>query len=279
VEKMPELPEVETVKRSLTPYLKGKKIENVEMFFDGIIKYPTSASFRERIIGRTIIDLERRGKYLLFFLDEGLTLVIHLRMTGQLTVCSRNLPINKHTHLIFSLSSQQEWRFTDVRKFGLVYLVPTGDWKCIKGLKNLGYEPLAEEFTLQVLTKLLRGKKGKIKPFLLDQSKIAGIGNIYADEILFRAGLHPERTIKTLKTAEIKKLYQAIKLTLKEAVVYRGTSLRDYVDGRGEKGGFQERLKVYSRGGKLCYRCGTRLERIVVAGRGTVFCPCCQGKQ
>jgi formamidopyrimidine-DNA glycosylase len=276
---MPELPEVETVKRSLAPCLKGKKIENVKIFFDGIIKYPTSTLFRETIIGRTIVDLERRGKYLLFVLDKSFTLVIHLRMTGQLTVCSQSLPINKHTHLIFSLSSKQELRFTDIRKFGLVYLVPTGDWKCIKGLWNLGYEPLGEDFTLQAFTELLKGKKGKLKSFLLDQSKIAGIGNIYADEILFQAGLHPERTIKTLKTAEVKKLYQAIRLTLEEAVIYRGTSLRDYVDGHGEKGGFQERLQVYGRRGEPCYRCQTPLERIVVAGRGTVFCPRCQGKQ
>lgn len=275
---MPELPEVETVKRSLAPFLKGTKIMDVEILFAGIIKEPTPILFREKIRGKTIIDLERRGKYLLFFLDEGLTLVIHLRMTGQLTVCSRDLPVNKHTHLIFSLSSQQEWRFTDVRKFGLVYLVPTGHWERIKGLWNLGYEPLAENFTLQVLTELLRGKKGKLKSFLLDQSKIAGIGNIYADEILFEARLHPQREIRTLQAKEMENLYKAIKLKLEEGVIYRGTSLRDYVDGRGEKGGFQERLQVYGRGGESCNRCGTCLERIIVAGRGTVFCPHCQGK-
>ncbi|HHY06137.1 MAG TPA: bifunctional DNA-formamidopyrimidine glycosylase/DNA-(apurinic or apyrimidinic site) lyase [Clostridia bacterium] len=273
---MPELPEVETVKKSLVPYLKGQKIENVKIFFTGIIKQPTPILFKERIRGRTIVDLERRGKYLLFFLDGGLTLVIHLRMTGQLTVCSGDVPISKHTHLIFFLASQQEWRFTDVRKLGLVYLVPTGNWACIHGLNNLGYEPLAEEFTLQVLGELLRGRKGKIKPFLLDQSKIAGIGNIYADEILCQAGLHPERTINTLRTVEVAKLYRAIKLILKEAVVCRGTSLRDYVDGRGQKGNFQERLQVYGRKGEPCYECQTPLERIVVAGRGTVFCPRCQ---
>jgi formamidopyrimidine-DNA glycosylase len=276
VEEMPELPEVETVKRSLTPFLKGMKIKSVKILFDGIIKEPSPLEFKEKVTGRTITALARRGKYLLFFLDECLTLVIHLRMTGQLTVCSCDLPVNKHTHLIFSLSSRQEWRFTDARKFGLVYLVPAGKWEKIKGLQNLGYEPLAEEFTLQALTGLLTGKKGKLKSFLLDQSKIAGIGNIYADELLFAAGLHPERTIATLETAEIGQLYRAIRSTLEEAVAYRGTSLRDYVDGRGEKGGFQERLQVYGRGGKSCYRCGRRLEKIVVAGRGTVFCPSCQ---
>lgn len=273
---MPELPEVETVKRSLEPLVKGKIISGVEIIFEGIIKYPHPERFKEQLRGRKIMDLDRKGKYLLFFLDEDLTLIIHLRMTGQLMVCERNSPVAKYTHLIFQLSSGQDWRFTDVRKFGLVYLVPTGNWEKIKGLKNLGYEPLSEEFNLPVLKKLFAGRNGVVKVFLLDQTKIAGIGNIYADEILYEAGLHPRRNIGTLSEEEVRKLYVTIKSKLEEGIMYRGTSLKDYVDGRGEKGGFQERLKVYGRRGKSCYRCGTRLERIVVGGRGTVFCPQCQ---
>jgi len=275
---MPELPEVETVKRSLTPFLKGVQIENVEILFSGIIKEPEPALFREKIKDKTVIEIKRRGKYLLFDLNEDLTMVIHLRMTGQLTISSRELPINKHTHLIFTLSSGKELRFTDVRKFGLVYLVSSGMWEGIKGLFNLGFEPLAEDFTYEVFAEIITNKQGKLKPFLLDQSKIAGIGNIYADEILFEAELHPQREMKTLTSEEIKKLYHALRVKLEEGIKYRGTSKRDYVDGRGEKGHFQERLQVYGRGGQVCNKCGIRLQRIVIAGRGTVFCPHCQVK-
>lgn len=273
---MPELPEVETVRRSLIPDVKGVCIEGVRILFAGIIKHPDPDLFQEKIKGQTIVEIKRRGKYLLFFLTEDLTLVLHLRMTGQLTICNQTLPVNKHTHLIFSLSSEKELRFTDVRKFGLVYLVRTDDWAGIKGLWNLGYEPLANDFTFEVLEELIVNKKGKLKPFLLDQSKIAGIGNIYADEILFEAGLHPEREIKTLNLKEMKRLYLALRWKLAESILYHGTSTSDYVDGRGEKGGFQERLKVYGHAGEPCVRCGTHLKRIVVAGRGTVFCPQCQ---
>ena len=273
---MPELPEVETVKRSLEPLLKGKQIEDIEIFCEKLIKNLAPATFKEEIRGRTIMEIERRGKYLLFQLDRDLTLVVHLRMTGQLTVCERSFSIGKHTHVIFRLSSGEDLRFNDLRKFGLFYLVPKGCWEGIKGLQSLGHEPLSAEFTLECLQQLLAGKKGILKAFLLDQSKIAGIGNIYADEILYEAGLHPQREINTLQTKEIAALFQAIKLKLSEGILYRGTSLRDYVDGRGEKGGFQEKLQVYGRKGVPCSRCGTPLQRIVVPGRGTVFCLHCQ---
>jgi len=273
---MPELPEVETVKRSLTPFLRGAQIKNVEIFFPGIIKEPEPALFKEKIKDKMIIEIKRRGKYLLFSLNEDLTMVIHLRMTGQLTICSRDLPINKHTHLVFELDSEKELRFTDVRKFGLVYLVPTGRWEGIKGLFNLGFEPLAEDFTFAVFAELINNKQGKLKPFLLDQRKVAGIGNIYADEILFEAKLHPQREIKTLTSEEIKTLFLSLRAKLEESIKHRGTSKRDFVDGRGEKGNFQEKLQVYGRGGEACNRCGNTLRRIVVAGRGTVFCPHCQ---
>lgn len=273
---MPELPEVETIKETLLPYLPGQKITKVQVHFAGIIKQPEVALFQQRIKGRTFQEIKRRGKYLLFLLDQDLTLVIHLRMTGQLTVCRAIRPLDRHTHLIFSLASQRELRFSDVRKFGFVYLVPTGDWTLIQGLQNLGPEPLSSEFTLEVLVELLKGRRGKIKPFLLDQRKIAGIGNIYADEILFRAAIHPERTINTLQREEIKGLYQSIKVILQRAVSLQGTSLQDYVDGLGQKGNYQECLQVYGRKGQPCPQCQKPLTRIVVAGRGTVFCAACQ---
>jgi len=274
---MPELPEVETVKRSLEPLVKDKTISDVEIFYGGIIKYPQPEKFKEMICGRKIIDINRRGKYLLFNLEDNNTLVIHLRMTGQLTVCDRNTSMGKHTHLVFHISSEHDLRFTDIRKFGMIYLVSTGDWCRIIGLQNLGYEPLSKEFNLEAIEKLIVGSKGLIKHFLLKQSNIAGIGNIYADEILFSAGIHPKRNIQTLAQSEIENLYNAIKQKLEEGIKYRGTSFSDYVDGRGKKGGFQEKLYVYGRGGKPCLKCGALLEKSVIAGRGTVFCPKCQG--
>jgi len=273
---MPELPEVETVKRTLEPLVKNKMIRDVEVFCPKLIQNLEPVAFREKLRGRTIKALACRGKYLLFQLDAGLTLIVHLRMTGQLTVNDRNVPLNKHTYVVFHLGSEEDLRFTDPRKFGLLYLVPTGRFEEIKGLSGLGYEPLSKEFTLESFRQLLAGKKGFLKAFLLDQSKIAGIGNIYADEILFEAGLHPQRDLRTLTEEESDRLYHTIRHKLAEGIRYRGTSLRDYVDGRGEKGGFQEKLNVYSRRGEPCLRCGTTLQRIKAAGRGTVFCPRCQ---
>ncbi|MFZ5753928.1 MAG: DNA-formamidopyrimidine glycosylase [Bacillota bacterium] len=273
---MPELPEVETVKRSLEPHLIREKITGMDIYYGGIIKEPELPLFRSLIQDKEIKSLGRRGKYLLLNLSEDLTLVVHLRMTGRLTVTDPAQPVDKHTHLIFRLSGGKELRFTDVRKFGLVYLVPTGCWNSIGGLFTLGPEPLEEEFTLAYLQEKVQHKKTKLKNFLLDQRQIAGIGNIYADEILFEAGLHPERSVETLTAEEVERLYYAIRSRLQAGVEHRGTSFRDYVDGTGAKGGFQNELKAYGREGEPCERCGTQLVRSVVAGRGTVFCPCCQ---
>lgn len=273
---MPELPEVETVKRSLQPILEGQRIDRIDVLYGGIIKNIAAEDFCRQAADRIIENIGRRGKYLLFNLSGGYTLVIHLRMTGQLIAAAGNEPLSKHTHLIFYLSGGAQLRFVDIRKFGLVFLVPTGEWDKAGGLCDLGPEPLEEEFAPAVFQELIKKKKGRLKAFLLDQRNIAGIGNIYADEIMFAAGLHPERRVETLKPDEIDKLYAAIKAKLEEGVESRGTSIRDYVDGRGEKGGFQEKLQVYDRGGQICVRCGTSLVKSVIAGRGSVFCPHCQ---
>lgn len=273
---MPELPEVETVKRSLQPLVTGEIIRDVEVFYGGIIKKPGPPEFKRLLIDRTIENVKRRGKYLLFQLSGGFSLVVHLRMTGQLTVCRTGVDVAKHTHLVFHFAGGREMRFTDARKFGLIYLIPTGAWEQIGGLAALGPEPLEEEFSLSYLEGLVKRKKGKVKAFLLDQTGIAGIGNIYADEIMFAAGLHPQRQVGSLSPEEVGRLYRAIRRKLSEGIEFRGTSVRDYVDGRGEKGGFQNRLQVYDRGGESCLRCGTRLLKETIAGRGTVFCPQCQ---
>lgn len=273
---MPELPEVETVRRSLEPLLLGRKIAAVHIHYGGIIKKPSPKEFVNALKGLTIESVGRRGKYLLVELRSCQTLVIHLRMTGQLTVVEQKVPLPTHTHLVFVLDNGTELRFNDVRKFGLVYLIAKDCFHEAGGLSNLGPEPLEKEFTLEYLKTRLQGKKGKLKSFLLDQTQIAGIGNIYADEAMFRAGLHPERVTASLTLAEITRLHQAIQMTLQEGINFRGTSIKDYVDGKGEKGGFQERLKVYGRAGKSC-DCGCSLEKKTVAGRTTVYCPRCQG--
>lgn len=274
---MPELPEVETVRRSLIPLVVSRRIKRVEVLYGGIIKKPHPAEFVEMLAGRKIVSLERRGKYLLFQLSENYTLVAHLRMTGRFWVCPAGAELAKHTHVIFHLDDHQELRFVDIRKFGLFYLVPAGKWSEAGGLATLGPEPLAEDFTYEVFRDIFSSAKGRLKAFLLDQTRLAGIGNIYADEILFAAKLHPERNLTGLKDEEIQALYQAIRAVLQRGVDCRGTSVRDYVDGRGQKGSFQKELKVYDQAGKDCVACGTKLVKRVVAGRGTVFCPKCQG--
>ncbi len=273
---MPELPEVETVRRSLEQVLSGEKIVKVELYYGGIVKTPDPQSFVDILQGKVIQELKRRGKYLIFCLSDNYNLIIHLRMTGQLILCEPGTSIAKHTHIIFHLGNGRELRFVDIRKFGLIYLVPAGEWQEIKGLYTLGPEPLSAEFTFEKLQESIKNKKVKLKTFLLDQRQIAGIGNIYADEIMFTAGINPERTLESLTKNEIEELYQAIQLKLEEGIKYRGTSFSDYVDGLGEKGSYQTRLNVYQRAGEPCKRCGTTLVKKVVSGRGTVFCPKCQ---
>lgn len=273
---MPELPEVETVRRTLEPLLAGKKITGVDVRYGGIIKNMEAGEFSRLLKNKTIAEIGRRGKYLLLELSDGYTIVIHLRMTGQLIFTQVAEPEAKHTHIIFHLPGKEQLRFVDIRKFGLLFLVKKGEWEQCGGLARLGPEPLSGAFTLQAWSALLAGQKGGLKAFLLNQAKVAGIGNIYADEILFEAGLHPQKRVETLESAEIAALHAAIVAKLSEGVACRGTSISDYVDGQGEKGGFQERLQVYDQKGRPCPRCGTLLVKAVIAGRGTVCCPYCQ---
>jgi len=277
---MPELPEVETVRRTLEPNLLGKKINGIAVNLPKLIKIPQSdaETFKGILVGGKFIDIKRRGKYLLFYMDNAWVLVIHLRMTGRLLYVNNKENIEKHTHLIFYLDDGNELRFHDIRQFGLIYLVPIHQLDLISGLKNLGPEPLNEEFTFSCLKEVLKGKKQKAKVFLLDQRCIAGIGNIYADEILFQAGIHPEKTVDNLTEEKRKALWQAVKDRLGAGVEHRGTSIKDYVDSYGKAGAFQHHLKVYGKAGQPCPRCGSQIERIKVGGRSTAFCPKCQPK-
>ncbi|MGC7845957.1 bifunctional DNA-formamidopyrimidine glycosylase/DNA-(apurinic or apyrimidinic site) lyase [Desulforudis sp. 1088] len=275
---MPELPEVETIVRGLAPLITGQQIQEVEIHKAKVIACPEPSAFAELVKGRTIERLQRRGKYILMELSGGVTMVIHLRMTGQLVYYADPAPPPKHTHLVLRLA--QGWlRFTDPRQFGRVLAVPASELDRVGGLKDLGPEPLDPRFTEKELCRLVNGRKQKIKALLLDQRVLAGMGNIYTDEALYLAGIHPDRPAAELTARETKALYSAVKKVLDEGIAFGGTSVRDYVDAHGVEGRFQKMLKVYGKKGEPCPCCGTPIARTVCAGRGTYFCPRCQNKK
>ncbi len=273
---MPELPEVETVRQTLQPKLAGLKFCGALVYLPKIIKTPDPEQFIKEIEGKKIIKISRRGKYLLLNLSDRYTLVVHLRMTGSLVYCENGDPPAKHTHIVFNLSNGAQLRFTDVRQFGQLWLVPSTSLDSLTGLKNLGVEPLEPQFTRDYLKKELRRRHARIKPLLLDQTIIAGLGNIYTDEALHRAKINPERLAMTLTPREIASLYHAIRDVLQEGIENRGTTVRNYVDGEGRSGSYQEQLQVYSRDGEPCSHCGKIIIKKKVGGRSSYYCPSCQ---
>ncbi|ABZ84319.1 formamidopyrimidine-dna glycosylase [Heliomicrobium modesticaldum Ice1] len=276
---MPELPEVETVRRSLAGRITGLTIEKVELRLPKIAFALPGTLFTDALRGRRIIELGRRGKYLLLHLDGDETLVIHLRMTGRLIHLrpeEREEPEAAHTHAVFFLDDGSLLRYTDVRQFGTLTLMTREAALRQPGKGRLGPEPLGQDFSFVDFRNALVKRKTKLKPLLLDQSFLAGLGNIYADEALARARLHPDRTADSLDDEESRRLYDCIRTVLQEGIDAKGTSFRDYVDGEGRKGEFQEKLWVYGRGGNPCRRCGGEILREKRAGRSTHFCPRCQ---
>lgn len=277
---MPELPEIETIRRSLLPVVLRKPIESVEILVPRILPHGRAEDFTARLLGRSFLDLKRRGKYLIFSVQGGLELVAHLRMTGRLIYYSdAGIPRSRHASAVFSFRSRDELRFEDLRKFGTLDLVPQGEYQTIHGLYTMGVEPLSEEFTADFFHRLLEGRQTRIKALLLDQKKIAGLGNIYADESLFRAGIHPERSAASLTEAEAERLHAAIQSVLTEAIANQGTTFRDYRTGFGREGSFQNRLQVYGKKGENCPRCGGVLQYKKVGGRTSHFCPTCQKEE
>lgn len=273
---MPELPEVETVRRTLAERVVGRTIEGVEVLSGSAIGDADPTGFERALVGQTIEAVDRRGKYLLVRLTGGDLLVIHLRMTGRLVRVRPRTPRPEHTRLLFRLSGGFELRLIDQRRFARAYLAPQGDVAGIKGLAGAGVEPLSAEFGPECLADILNRRSAQIKPLLLDQRRIAGVGNIYADEALFRSGIHPRRQAGSLTSVEVAALAAAIVSALRDGLRYGGTTIRSYADARGVRGRFQERLNVYGRRGKPCRACGTPIEREKVGGRGTHFCPRCQ---
>jgi formamidopyrimidine-DNA glycosylase len=270
---MPELPEVETVARGLNKPLVGRSFTGVKADWPRTIAHPALDEFTGQIVGRRVTSVRRRGKYVVIALDRGY-LLIHLKMSGRLRVVPAGEPVDKHTHTLIDLDDGHQLRFQDTRKFGRVYLVD--DLRQVTG--GLGPEPLSEDFTLEAFRQILARRSGRLKSLLMNQQFMAGLGNIYADESLFASGLHPLRTADSLSPDEQERLYGAIRTVLQTAVDNRGTTLDDggYRDAQGQAGAFQYRLAVYARRGKRCSRCGTPIERLLIGGRSSHFCPRCQ---
>lgn len=273
---MPELPEVETVRKSLVELVVGKRIKDVIVGWPKIIKKPLEfEQFQDALRDQTILDIDRRGKFLIFLLDD-YALVSHLRMEGNYSVRDHNDPEEKHTHIIFKFIDGTELRYRDVRKFGTMHLFTKGMEHTELPLAKLGPEPFDSAFTRKYLKDKFMKTERVIKSVLLDQTIVTGLGNIYVDEVLFRSGIHPERIAKTLNDEEVALLHEQAAATLKESIQAGGSSVNTYMNSHGESGTYQEQLLVYGKKGEACKKCGTPLEKIKVAGRGTHFCSACQ---
>lgn len=264
---MPELPEVQTVVNTLRPTIIARAIERVQVFRQDVV-HPCGLDLPEHLRGRIVRDLTRRGKRIVFTLDDAQRFYIHLGMTGRLTINRPADPAPKHTHLALHIADRQI-RFTDPRRFGGVFWLGRGSESARMGPEPLSLRP-------RQLAQRLAATRRPIKNALLDQSLIAGLGNIYVDESLFVARIHPLTLANTLSAEQIARLNRAIKLTLRRALRHRGSTLRDYVDAEGGRGAFQDLHQVYDRAGEPCRACGSPIERIVLAGRSTCFCARCQ---
>ncbi len=287
---MPELPEVETVCRQLEPELEGRRIAELEVLDERWTRPVAAAEVERGVAGRTIEALGRRGKYLLLALDDGRTLVMHLRMTGNLVLVEGEDRVDpsegmrlyegerstseRHLRARFRLDDGRELWFTDPRRFGEASLLDGDGLE--RRFASLGVEPLSAEFTPELLGERAAGRTAPLKSFLLDQSHVAGVGNIYADEALFRARLHPLSPAGSMKPEHLEALRDAVVAALEAGLTHGGASIDDYRDGLGERGSMQNEFLVHTREGEPCPSCGGAIERIVVSGRSTYFCPSCQ---
>jgi formamidopyrimidine-DNA glycosylase len=270
---MPELPEVETIKAELAPYIIGRRITAITVNWNRMVSGSSVEEFRSRLIGRELTGIDRRGKYLLFHLDREGILIMHLRMSGSLLLKPVSSEPDRYVRAIIDLEGDISIHFRDPRKFGVMRVVP--DLKSLE--KKLGPEPLDNRFTPDTMARLLEKRKAPIKALLLDQNVIAGIGNMYADEALFSAGIHPLRPGGSLTTKEIKRLHQSIREVLSAAIDHKGASVNTYYRPSGEEGIAHFKFRVaHLLGGKLCPVCSIPLERSVVRNRGSYFCPGCQ---
>jgi formamidopyrimidine-DNA glycosylase len=297
---VPELPEVETIASDLRPLVAGRTIEAVDLRFPSIVRHPEPEAFVRGLNGQKVVALDRRGKYMLLRLSggarpsgrsaatsprgvearlsaaDGVVLVIHLGMTGQLLHKLPEDPERPHTHVVLSFDNGTELRYSDPRRFGRLLLGTEAELVAARKLPRLGPEPLDPLFTPRDLHRRLSGRRAPLKLLLLDQSILAGIGNIYADEALYRARIRPDRPPARISRARVKRLHGALRESLLLGIVNRGSSIDDYVDLYGAKGRQQEELQVYGRGGRPCLSCGRPLTLVRLGGRATVFCRRCQ---
>jgi formamidopyrimidine-DNA glycosylase len=273
---VPELPEVETVRRRLEPLLVGRRFDHVEIDDARLTRPDDPVEVAAELIGERVAAVERRGKYLIVRFESGRVLLIHLRMTGNV-LHERNgsLEADPHRRAVVNLDDGSAVAYRDVRRFGTWLLLEPGDLDVYLA-ERLGAEPLGRAFTTKVLTSRLEKRKAPVKAALLDQRTLAGLGNIYVDEALWRARIHPLRPARELDGEELRELRGAIAKALKTGIERQGATLRDYQQPDGTRGRMQERFKVYGRGGRPCTRCGTPIDKIRVGGRGTWYCPFCQ---
>ena len=273
---MPELPEVETIAADLRPHLVGRTIVRCELAFPTIVRHPEPEVFIDSVAGMRIESVDRRGKYILLRLQDGVVLVVHLGMTGQLRLFDPTAPLEKHTHAVLLLDDGKHLRYRDPRRFGRLLLGTQESLVLARKMPRLGPEPIDPDFAAEELYRRLKRRRAPLKAVLLDQAAVAGVGNIYADESLFRARLRPSRIASTVSKQSARRLHAAMRESLLVAIANRGSSVDTYRDAWGEVGGQQEKLLVYGRAGEPCFTCGRPLSSVRIAGRTTVFCRRCQ---
>ena len=278
-----ELPEVEVMRRDLEKDVVGRRIKEVEVkgsknAMRSIRRHKTRKEFTSQLVSRKIVKVERRGKYLLLTLDAGDILVVHFGMSGQFQRGTGRVALPAHTHVVFTFQQGGDLRFVDPRTFGELFVTSPDEIGKIKELQHLAIDPLDQVFTWPTFQYLLAQRAAKMKPLMMDQKFISGLGNIYSDEVLFHAGLRYDRVSDTLSSQEVRRLYRAIQEILQDAIKLRGTTLEDeaYVDLFGKPGEYQTELKVYGREGLPCRRCRTPIQTIKIAQRNSYFCPQCQ---
>lgn len=269
---MPELPEVETIRRSLERLILGQAVARVEVY-QPRLRQPVAPGFAQLLTGRTIQQIRRRGKYLLFGLDNQRVWLVHLGMTGRLIVEEANRGLLPHDHILVFLQNNRRVRYHDPRRFGLMAV---GEESDLTARLGLGVEPLSPDFAVEYLWTKTRRSRRTIKDLLMDQGVIAGIGNIYASEILFRARVRPLQPAETLRVEAVRRIVRATKTVLRQAIRHRGSSIADYLDGEGNPGSFQARLYVYGRARLPCRRCRVPIQRATYGGRSAYWCPNCQ---
>jgi len=273
---MPELPEVETIRRSIEPHILNRKIIRVEVLEPRLRELIEADRFEKWAANQAVVEVKRRGKYLIWLLENRAAVIIHLGMSGRIGTFSASAPLEKHTHVIFHFGQNRQLRYRDPRRFGMIKVVEPGQLESFPGFSLLGPEPLSDDFTTTSTAERLKRSGKPIKHWIMDAQNVVGVGNIYANEVLYYAGIHPQRRADGLSVEEQERLVMSIKAILSSAVEQGGTTINDYRDADGEPGFFQLSLKVYQKSGEACCRCGAEIRRQVMSGRSTFYCSNCQ---